>query len=191
MRILLIGPLLLFLAAAAFAGPGEGELSRAEETQGAFDIPWSTIGAGGAPGASANFRSNGTLGQSTPIGLCGSANIDLHAGFWRKIAVATGVLEDVLPPIFRNALLPNAPNPFNPATTIRYETAEAGPVEIVVYGVGGRAVRTLIRETLGPGPHETVWDGTDDRGAPVGSGVYFCALRIGATNQVRKMVLVK
>ena len=69
--------------------------------------------------------------------------------------------------------------------------AETSPVEVVIYGIQGRVVRMLVQETKNPGRYEMVWDGRDDRGMSVGSGVYLCALRIGSYGAVKKMVLVK
>lgn len=84
-----------------------------------------------------------------------------------------------------------APNPFNPETTIHYELAKQGPVDIKIYDVTGRLVRELVRGSQVVGTHDVRWDGTDRRGSPTASGVYF--VRMIANNQTftRKMVLLK
>ncbi|MFH1277860.1 MAG: FlgD immunoglobulin-like domain containing protein [Candidatus Eisenbacteria bacterium] len=175
------------LAFAAWADPPPAE----KETRSGERIPSSVMSAGGRAGGSANYALQGTLGQPTPPGIGASNNYILSAGFWRKASVATRVLEELLPPVFRNALYPNVPNPFNPVTTLRYEVEGTAPVEIGVFDVRGRLVRTLVNETMGPGRHEAVWDGRTDSGESAPSGVYLYRIRIGSFGDVRKMVLVK
>jgi hypothetical protein len=91
----------------------------------------------------------------------------------------------------RPALLANFPNPFNPKTTIAYELPEAGHVAVRVYDVAGRLVRVLDDAEREAGPHSIAWDGTDDAGVGVGSGVYFCRLETGDRVETRSMVLLK
>ena len=105
--------------------------------------------------------------------------------------MATGVIHDALPSFFRNALFPNFPNPFNPMTTIRYEIADTAPVTMVVYNVQGRRVRTLVNEVKNAGRYEIVWDGRDDDGVPVGSGIYMNRVQMGSSSFTKKMILVK
>jgi hypothetical protein len=88
-------------------------------------------------------------------------------------------------------LLPNAPNPFNPETTIRFTLEQAAHVTLSVYDAKGRQVTTLIDDMRVAGPHEVQWNGTDDSGATVSSGVYFYRMRAGKTNLSRRMVLLK
>jgi hypothetical protein len=90
------------------------------------------------------------------------------------------------------ALSQNVPNPFNPTTSIAF-VAPGGnsPVSLVVYDVRGRTVRTLVSGAVVAGPHTAVWDGTNDAGEFVASGVYFYRLRAGGETLVRKMVLSK
>jgi len=89
------------------------------------------------------------------------------------------------------ALLPNYPNPFNPATTIRYRIASREHVELVVYDVTGAVVRTLVDETKPGGSYALDWDGRNDRGVAVSSGVYFYRINAGTFSDVRKMTLLK
>jgi hypothetical protein len=92
---------------------------------------------------------------------------------------------------FVNRLEANMPNPFNPSTTIRYELAQSGPASLRVYDVSGRLVRTIFDRSHDVGSYETRWDGRDDRGLPVSSGVYFYQLESGRFTQTRRMVLLK
>lgn len=86
--------------------------------------------------------------------------------------------------------LMNYPNPFNPSTTIRFRLEEAGAYTITVYDVAGRRVRRLDSGAAGAGEHETTWDGMNDRGAPVASGVYTARLESGGRAMTRRMVLI-
>ena len=86
----------------------------------------------------------------------------------------------------------NYPNPFNPVTTIEFTVPVTGPVRGVIYSIDGREVRTFVAEDLAQGVHARQWDGTDNEGQPVGSGVYFLRLETaeGAT-ATRKLTLLK
>jgi hypothetical protein len=85
----------------------------------------------------------------------------------------------------------NVPNPFNPATRIRFSLPEAARVNVTVFDVQGRRVVTLVDAMVGGGTKEVVWNGRDAHGQPVGSGVYFCRLTTGDRTLTRKMVLLK
>ncbi|MBN2564585.1 MAG: hypothetical protein JXB46_02625 [Candidatus Eisenbacteria bacterium] len=88
-------------------------------------------------------------------------------------------------------LLTARPNPFSPVTTIGYSMREDGAAEIAVFSVAGRRVRTLVNGPVPAGDHEAMWDGLDDHGTPVASGVYFYRLRVGDVVESRRMVLVR
>ncbi len=90
-----------------------------------------------------------------------------------------------------NALQPNYPNPFNPQTTIAYSTRARARVTLVIYNVSGERVRTLVSDEMPAGAHTTVWDGRNDAGREVSSGVYFYRLVAGDFTRTRKMVLLK
>jgi hypothetical protein len=83
------------------------------------------------------------------------------------------------------------PNPFNPVSTIGYSLETGSVAEIVVYDVTGRRIRTLVSGFVPAGQHETTWDGRDDTGTPVASGVYLYQLRAGDVAETRRMTLVK
>lgn len=98
------------------------------------------------------------------------------------------------PGVFVNSLRQNHPNPFNPMTTIRYSIERAGRVRLVVYDVAGALVRTLVdgEQAPAPGGFSVVWDGANNAGAPVASGVYFYRLTApGGYEAVKKLVLVR
>ena len=83
------------------------------------------------------------------------------------------------------------PNPFNPQTKISYELAVAAVVELEIYDVKGALVRRLVRESMPVGRHAAVWNGQDDAGARVASGVYLARFSADAYRDVKKLVMVK
>ncbi|HPX67495.1 MAG TPA: choice-of-anchor J domain-containing protein [Candidatus Syntrophosphaera sp.] len=85
----------------------------------------------------------------------------------------------------------NFPNPFNPETNIRFSLARSGPVELGVFDLRGRKLKTLVNSYLPSGHHTTVWNGLDDAGRQVSSGVYLCKLRAGGQRSCHKLVLMK
>jgi len=89
------------------------------------------------------------------------------------------------------ALHQNVPNPFNPSTTIRFDLERNGWVSLRVYDVAGRVVRTLVASELSAGRRSVVWDGRDDTGAFLGSGLYLYRLETGGFSLVRKTILLK
>ena len=91
----------------------------------------------------------------------------------------------------RFELSQNAPNPFNPSTTIQLSLSERGQTRLDIYGVNGQLVRTLIDGSMAVGTHEVVWDGTDAVGNKLGSGTYIYRLVNGENVSVRRMVLVR
>ncbi len=89
------------------------------------------------------------------------------------------------------SMLWNRPNPFNPSTEIRFSVERDAFVALHVFDVHGRCVRTLVRQEMERGTHFIVWDGTDDRGIPVGSGIYLSRLEADGRALTRKMLLLK
>ncbi len=83
------------------------------------------------------------------------------------------------------------PNPFNPLTTIAYTLGAPGNVQLTVHDVAGRRVRSLVHESRAPGAYEATWNGTNDAGAGVASGVYFFRLESEGVSEVRRTTLVR
>lgn len=94
-------------------------------------------------------------------------------------------------PALTTVLHANHPNPFNPETTIEYSLALAGPVRIRVFDTAGHLVRTLVDGPEAKGEHRVIFDGRDDRGQQLASGVYLYRLDTALTSLSRKMVLLK
>jgi hypothetical protein len=88
-------------------------------------------------------------------------------------------------------LRPCYPNPFNPQTTIAYDLPHDAVVQLDVVDVQGRRIRTLVTGARAAGRHEVVWDGTDETGKRVASGVYFSLMQAGDFRAMSKMILLK
>jgi len=106
----------------------------------------------------------------------------------------------VAPPVvdqrFRTALLPNYPNPFNPETWIPFSLSQASETTLRIYDIDGQVIRTLelgAREAGSYASRERAayWDGRNDLGEKVASGVYFYELSADAYREIRKMVILK
>lgn len=102
----------------------------------------------------------------------------------------TGVDGPALPQTY--GLYPNVPNPFNPSTSIRYDVpAGGGVVTLRIYDASGRLIRTLADRPQTAGQKTLIWDGRDDRGRSVVSGVFFYRLQAPGYKKTLKMILVR
>ena len=126
--------------------------------------------------------------------------VEMGGRYVYKLTGDPGVIHEtngLYVPVSRAELGQNFPNPFNPTTKIEYwvpEGTRAGDragVNLVVYDVRGARVRTLVSGPKGAGRYVAEWDGRDDAGSPVSSGVYFYRMTAGSFSAVRKMVLLK
>jgi len=89
------------------------------------------------------------------------------------------------------SLMQNYPNPFNPTTLIRFSIVEKSRVTLQIFDAEGKAIATLLNDVVEPGPREILWDGRDNRGNQVSSGVYFCRLRASGRTLSKKMVMIR
>jgi hypothetical protein len=89
------------------------------------------------------------------------------------------------------ALSENVPNPFNPATRITVDVPGRMEVHVLVYDVSGRRVATLLSGLVEAGSYELSWQGRNEDGRPVASGLYFCRLEAEGRNLTRRMLLLK
>ena len=94
-----------------------------------------------------------------------------------------------MPTEFR--LAQNYPNPFNPTTTIRFDLPEQALVKLQVYNILGQHVRSLMNRKMNPGYHAVLWDGKNDQGLRVSSGVYYYRISAGDFTAYKKMALLK
>jgi Tol biopolymer transport system component len=107
-----------------------------------------------------------------------------------QIEVLIGEDDQLMPP--RVTLLQgNWPNPFNPETTIRFELAQAGAVQLEVFDALGQKVKTLVSASMPAGVHQVLWHGLNDSDRQVSSGVYFYRLQTGGYSKMQRMLLLK
>lgn len=89
-------------------------------------------------------------------------------------------------------LLQNSPNPFNPTTTISYQLPVGGKAELSIFNLLGQQIRTIVNSDQPVGEHQVQWDGRDDLGKQVSSGIYFYKLKAGNDfSETKKMILVR
>jgi hypothetical protein len=113
-------------------------------------------------------------------------------GPWTSPYTYTDVEEVDSPELPTNyTLSQNYPNPFNPTTKIEFTLAKSGFVSLNIYDILGRRVRTLVSEHLPSGYRSVLWDGKNDSGKDVASGIYFYQLKVGDYAATKKLVLLK
>ncbi|HPN33411.1 MAG TPA: FlgD immunoglobulin-like domain containing protein [bacterium] len=109
---------------------------------------------------------------------------DGHVHYHAPVRIETAKPEDY-------ALEQNYPNPFNAQTRLNFSLPEPGPVELFIYNLKGQRVRALLQRSMEPGRHFVLWDGCDDAGAPLASGIYLAGFRTHLFSQVRKLQLIR
>jgi hypothetical protein len=107
------------------------------------------------------------------------------------VSITSDVTDTAMPPAATTMLYGNQPNPFNPGTVIHFSLATPSRVDLCVYDLRGRLVRTLVAEDRPAGAQQAFWDGRDAAGQAVASGVYFYRLQASGFEQSRKMLLLK
>jgi hypothetical protein len=95
----------------------------------------------------------------------------------------------VIPTVYK--LEQNYPNPFNPETTIQYQLPEANHVSLVIFNSLGQKIRTLVNGEKNAGFYTITWDGLNDRGIRVASGIYFISIKAGSYKKLHKMMLIQ
>ena len=85
----------------------------------------------------------------------------------------------------------NYPNPFNPMTEIRFSLPEEQIVKLIVTNMAGQTVRKLMNQRMLPGSHSVIWDGNDDSGSPVTSGIYLYKIQTASFSGTKKMSLIR
>ncbi len=167
-----------------------------------------SVGAGPAPAGSGTAMSSGfgaplvTVTAALDTGALPAGPITLWvrgrdaANQWgnaNSFAVlvnsASGIDDSAAPLAF--ALHSPSPNPFNPRVSLRFDLPRAAAVALQIHDLSGRRVRTLVEGRAEPGAHILTWDGRDDSGRELGSGVYFCHMEAGAFRATRKLTLLK
>lgn len=109
---------------------------------------------------------------------------DGHVHYHAAVKIETAKPEDY-------ALEQNYPNPFNAQTRLDFSLPQSGQVELSIFNLTGQSVRTLLQRSMEPGRHFVLWDGCDDAGAPLASGIYLAWFRAHDFSRVRKLQLIR
>jgi len=109
----------------------------------------------------------------------------------RFSSIITGVQSDVVENPTKYSLYQNFPNPFNPTTQIRFDLPKQSQVTISIFNVTGQLIRRLVSSDYEAGNHNIVWNGRDDLGKPVASGLYLYTIRVSGFVRTKKMVMLK
>ena len=114
----------------------------------------------------------------------------IYSSLFDCISASTlGNENEINPTVFK--LYQNHPNPFNPITSLRYDLPEDGLVNITIYDMMGRIVKTLVNSSQTAGYKSIQWNATNDRNEPVSAGLYLYTIQAGGFRQTKKMVLLK
>jgi hypothetical protein len=160
------------------------------QTGGGYDLTWSSLDCGSPVlSTGGSYTLAGTIGQPDVGGAAGGAYA-LNGGFRRAPTDAPppDVEQGTGPLVFR--LQGSSPNPFAKTTAISFSLKNEEQVEMRIYDLAGRVVRTVLDARLGGGHHQVVWDGRDDSGRHVAHGIYMLRLRAGDFQARRKLALV-
>lgn len=135
----------------------------------------------------------GTLGGTIMRPAYPNTGFTMIQGFWNAWSQSSMDVDRSVNEHYRFALNQNQPNPFNPSTTIHFVVADgpASPTHLAIYDVTGRVCRILAHGTYAPGPYAVAWDGCDDHGRALATGVYFVLLRSGTNLAKKQLVLLK
>ena len=159
----------------------------------------------------AHYAGLGSFASPVGLGLDGAGNVYVtgsdgryggHGSFgwgvyttikYDRLALALDDAPAALPARF--SLRQNYPNPFNPVTTLRYDLPHRAKVTLSIYDILGREVARLVQGDQAAGYHQVIWDGRNEQGQPVSSGVYLYRLHTGSSAgnfiETRKMVLLR
>ena len=149
-----------------------------------YQIEESVVGSGATDSSGGSYQLIGTVGQPA-IGVTGGGSYTNEIGFWYMPGwVLTGI--DGGEVQLRTFFGQNFPNPFNPVTMLSYGLAAPAHVEIRVYDVAGREVRTLVDTDMEPGRYQAVLDA-----GGLAGGVYFARMVAGEYVETKKLVLIK
>ena len=124
-----------------------------------------------------------------------SGKTDIYNVYLQKVVFDTVGVDD--PQIHHpgNELMQNYPNPFNPTTNIDFSLKQDSFVSLKIYNIRGQKVKTLVADEMQAGYHSVVWNGTNDSGKSVSSGMYFSSFDTNDENgdftSVKKMILLK
>jgi len=140
----------------------------------------------------ANYLGNAVMFRFRMVTNESSQRDGIHIDDFRVVwDIPTDITDDGMNIPLRFNLQQNYPNPFNPSTAIRFDLAQQGMTELIVYDMLGKKVRTLVSDILPGGAHEIIWDGTAESGDDVASGIYLYKLKSENFSQIKQMTLLR
>ena len=167
----------------------------------AFVLTKATFSGGATAVSGGSFVLGATTGEAGVVGSVSGGSFRLIEGFWLPnigvpSSVAAQPATDPTPPAaevihYVNALSAARPNPSHGNASMSFTVADPSPVALALYDVGGRRVRTLAAGSLAAGRHDVSWDGRDDQGHPLASGIYFARLTIGDWSASRRLLRIQ
>ena len=132
------------------------------------------------------------ISNRTDIWYVGFGHLYLYRFITSSDQVAhLSIKENIKPKVSNIKLHQNYPNPFNPITSLRYDLPDDGLVNITIYDMMGRVVKTLVNGSQTAGFKSFQWNATNDRNEPVSAGLYLFTIQAGEFRQTKKMVLLK
>ena len=183
------------LLAASFALLLASAGSAAAQPSGPYALTRSTLDAGGATFSTGGpYGLGGTIAQPDAGALSGG-DYTLQGGFWIGNQLWPTDVGDSLPALTASPvalrLRPIAPNPAVGRARISFDLPAPGPVQVELFSLSGRRVRTLVSGTRPAGTHHVLWDGTDESGRRVPAGIYFVSVRAGRSEARSRLVLLQ
>lgn len=165
-----------------------------KENQQSTPSAWTPIPTGGVngyePGAFPPHK--GFTLRNTDSTVNSAVIYEYNQGVYLDASWITDVEDEIGDVVTKKFTLgQNYPNPFNPATAIEYSLDNAGDVEIAVYNILGQKVKTLLKGYVPAGEYRIVWNGTDEEGISVASGVYLYKIKSKDQTETKKMVLMR
>ena len=165
-----------------------------EQTAGSFSLNLENYGLSAGDYTITQIDSSGHRFFDRFTGYDYSKNICLSARslLFLQLQSTTAVenFQEALPLKF--LLKQNYPNPFNPVTTIAYQLRTEGYVKIIIYDLLGQEVRTLVEKRLPAGEYTVIWDGKNNFGKMIGTGIYFYQLKISSiVIDTKKLLFLK
>jgi hypothetical protein len=194
--------ILVLVCSMAINGSGQ---NKSKATQSNYTIARYVIGSGGVMGATGPNHFHFATAGETIVGGMQNANNFLLSGYWHTGALGpTDVEQQQNTTVLKTfELYQNYPNPFNPQTTIQYDLPIESRVTVEILNLMGQRIRLLMdSQPQGPGCMQVVWNGCDDQGKLMGSGIYIYRVTVYATDssdlksqmlfqQRKKMLFVK
>lgn len=164
-----------------------------------FVLTKTTLSGGATAVAGGSFVLGATSGEAGVVGETSGGSYRLIEGFWLpNIGVPTSVDELPSDPTpaseavrFVNAFSASRPNPFRETTSISFSVADPSPIELVIYDVSGRLVRTLVHRSFTAGRYQVSWDGRDEKDDALANGIYFARLTIGSWSAARTLMRLR